>query len=497
MLKLTRNEWLRVCALTGILAAGSACTKTPSNDAPAPRAGAAETNTGNNGGLTQSTAVNPNQLPVTVQKPDGKQQRGPYSAAPASYSIAQVQQWAAAHKAKAGDGYKYIYISPEVAKSKETANTVRVAVAKAWNHLSWKPELDIPEDVSDGTGLVFAVKPEKIWGADAATSWQFIAQCTPKRNISISPAPVGDCKKFDGNQPVLAERFVYNAVNGGPYANVHKTPEDYDSFEQKYKLGPIFATSTQKEAIVCGPRITAYRLAFKDLPRGSSVPKYSSPAEALELARQGKGLIYAYTTDEFDGRDNGSINYKNSPTDRDQRSTGALNGAPGDDGTAVASEWWIQLPNGFTYFSIHGEGSQERGMAEFPFAVDPANWKQDATLTTGRSCITCHITGSQAAKTDAEFDGKNGWSSNVDLQLINTFTVKHFMDPMTILARSMSDDAGVLNDKIVSGTLEPIKKTLTLIEGTYRSGNNGSCDAFCNGKFSSERRNLCEKMPKE
>ena len=257
----------------------------------------------------------------------------------------------------------------------------------------------------------------------------------------------------------------------------------------------MFAVTTQKDAIVCGPRIAAFRLVFPDVPKGQPLPTYSNAKEAMELVKQGKGLIYSFTTDEFDGRDEGSIKYKNAPTDKDQRSTGALRAAPGDDSTAVASEWWIQLPNGFMYYSIHGEGSQERGKAEFPFATDPANWKQGADLTTGRSCITCHMKGSQAAITDAEFEGKNGWTANSDLKVLNDFTTTRFGDPMAKLTQALSDDQTGLNDKIMSGTIEPIKKAIATVEGTYPGRRNGSCNSFCDGKFGSKRRNLCETLP--
>lgn len=500
MLELNRNAGAaRIGLVVGALVLSWGCTKKTSLEVPIgdkTNQVPAQDGDGALGGKTDApSSTVPEVKPPIVIIPPGQEQRAPYQSVPDGYSDAQVQQWASAHRAKAGDGYRYIYLSQTVAADKDKANVLRVAIAKAWNHLSWQRDIDIPEDVSNGTGLVFAVKPEKIWGADASANWQFVAKCSPKANISISPAPRGDCKAFDAAQPVLAERFVFNAVNGGPYANVHKTPESYSRFTQKYRLGPIFSTSTQKDAIVCGPRITAYRLAFKDVPRGTALPAYKNAVEALELNRQGKGLIYAYTTDEFDGRDNGDIRYKNAPTGRDQRGTGALKAAPNDDGTAVASEWWIQLPNGFIYFSIHGEGSQERGKGEFPFAIDPANWKQGATLATGRSCITCHIAGTQAARPDAQFDGINGWSSSAELDQLNQYTVKRFMDPMTVLIRSLSDGAGALNDKMTSGTLEPIKSAISVVEGPYKGRNNGSCNSFCKGKFSSKRKNLCETLP--
>jgi len=355
--------------------------------------------------------------------------------------------------------------------------------------------LSLPVDVSEGTGLVFALNAQEIWGADAERNWGFVAACSSKANIQVSPAPVGDCAQFNPAQPVAAPRFVYNAVNGGPYANVHKTPVNYSAFTRKYAQGKIFAVTTQKDAIVCGPRITSFRVV--GLP-GQPRPVYNTQAEALKLVEEGKGLIYSYSSDEFDGRDNGNISgayIQNAPTDRNQRSTGAIMAAPNDDDTAIASEWWIQMPNGFMYWSIHGEGSQERGKAEFPFAVDPANWKQNAVLATGRSCITCHIKGNQSALTDPEIAGKNGWTANEDLATLNAFSVKRFTESMDVLVKNLSDDTGKLNEQLASGSIEPIKHAIMLIEGPYRGNRNGGCTSFCNGKFGARRKNMCETLP--
>jgi hypothetical protein len=404
----------------------------------------------------------------------GAGRTGAYKAAPAGYDDAMAKQMADAHRTAKGAGYKYIYLPAKAAANPELANELRVAAAKAWNHLSWKSDLDIPEDVSDGAGLVFAISPQKIWDADATKNWGFLANCTPKRNIAISPAPRGDCKSFGVDDPVSIPRFVYNATNGGPYANIHKTPPFFDSFERKYKLGKIEAVATHHEAIVCGPRISAYRY----------------------IDYNGQKLLYSFTSDEFDGRDNGDIRYKNAPTDRDQRETGALNAGPGDGGTAVASEWWIQLPNGFLYYSIHGEGSQERGRAEFPFAIDPANWKQDAILATGRSCITCHANGIQSAPSDADKAGLNGWTSNEDLNILYADSRGKFQKSMRAIVDAMSDGDGSLNERMVNGTVEPVSKAIAEIEGPYPGRNsNYSCESFCGGKFGARRRNLCDSLP--
>lgn len=394
-----------------------------------------------------------------------------WKAVPAGYGPEMVKKWADAHKAAKGAGYQYVFIPADKAADKDTANTLRVATGKVWNHLSWQKELDLPEDISGGAGLAFALNATKVWGAEADRNWNFIAKCSPKSNISISPANRRGCDGFDGAQPAPIPRFVFNAVNGGAYANIHKTPGSFSSFKQKFKLGSVKHNSTHKEAIVCGPRISTYRT----------------------VSYNGQELAYAYTTDEFDGRDRGNINYKSAPTDRDQRNTGAMNGGPGDTNTAVASEWWMQLPNGFMYWGIHGEGSQERGRAETPFAIDPANWKQSWELQTGRSCITCHSSGVQSAPSDAQYAGKDGWTSNEELSTFYAGIRTKFQASMRTIVTAMSDGEASFNGQLVDGTLEPTAKAIMLIEGPFTGNQN--CSFFCSGKYGPSRQNLCSTLP--
>jgi hypothetical protein len=394
-----------------------------------------------------------------------------WKAASADYSLDKVKKWADAHKAKNGSGFRYVYIPVDQVNNKEMANTLRVATGKIWNHLSWQKELSIPEDISGGAGLAFALNASKIWGADADRNWNYIANCSPKANISISPASRRGCSSFDSSQPAPIPRFIFNAVNGGPYANIHKTPGSFNSFKQKFKLGSIKHNSTHKEAIVCGPRITTYRT----------------------VTYNGEELVYAFSTDEFNGRDGGDIRYKSAPTERDQRNTGAMNAAPGNSGTAVASEWWMQLPNGFLYWGIHGEGSQERGRAESPFAIDPANWTQNWELQTGRSCITCHSSGIQSAISDKEFAGKDGWTSNEELSAFYLGLRNKFQNSMRIIVSAMSDGDTAFNDQIINGTIEPTSRAIMLIEGPFPGNRN--CAFFCRGKYGAQRQNLCSTLP--
>ncbi len=395
----------------------------------------------------------------------------PYKPVPSGYSRTNVDAWVNAHKA-ANPGFRYVYVPAELVSDPEKVNILRVAAGKAWNHLSWQTAIDVPVDISDGHGLAFALNAQAVWGAQADTNWGYVANCTPK-NIDISPAPRGACEAFPADQAVNIPRFVFNATNGGPYANVHQTPGNFNAFQRTFDLGPIRYTSTHKEAIVCGPRITAYR--------------------EITLRNPPMKLWYSFSSDEFDGRDGGNINYQSAPTDNDMRSTGALNAGPNDGNTAIASEWWIQLPNGFMYWGIHGEGSQERGKAEFPFAIDPANWRQNNDLATGRSCITCHLAGIQSAQSDANFEGKNGWTSNAELNTFYASVRGKFQTAMQTLVTGLSDGSDDLNSRMVNGTIEVVSKAIREIEGGYTGGND--CSFFCNGKYGPQRQNLCETLP--
>jgi hypothetical protein len=399
-----------------------------------------------------------------------KSGRPAYKPVPAGYSAAMVQQFVSAHQTR-NPGHRYVFLSPQIAADKDKANIIRVAIGKAWNHLSWLAEIDVPQDISDGAGLVFALNAQKIWGTRADQNWGYIANCTPKAGIDISPANTRGCQSFAADQPAEAARFVFNAVNGGPYASIHQTPGSYSSFKRKFRMGPIIATSTHKEAIVCGPRITAYRY----------------------VQLNGVQLLYSFSSDEFNGRDNGNINYTNAPTERNERGTGAFTSSPGGNSVAIATEWWMQLPNGFMYWGIHGEGSQERGRAEFPFAIDPANWRQGWELQTGRSCISCHVAGIQSAPSDPEFAGRNGWTPNDQLNQLYAQSREKFQRAMQQLVAGLSDGDDAFNQQLVSGTIEPVARAIREIEGPYPGGR--SCEFFCNGKYGRSRQNLCEKLP--
>ena len=400
----------------------------------------------------------------------------PFAPVPSGYNAAMVQTWAAQ-----AAGKKVVYIDPAVVGDKDMTNILRVALGKMWNHLSWAPNIDIPQDISNGAGLAWAIDINNMWGSNATANWGAIANCTASPNASVRPGPTDFCKTFDANAPVPIPQLVENMANDGVYDNIHNTPADFQSFQQKFNLGSLQYTSTHHDAIVCGPRIVGYR----------------------QVAVNGQNLWYSFTTDEFDGRDGGNINYTNAPTDSDQRDTGSFNAGPGDSNTAVASEWWMQLPNGFMYWGIHGEGGQQRGQAEFPFAIDPMNWAtSESALQTGHSCIACHASGIHGATSDASIQGQNGWTSQTTLNQFYAQVSGKFQTAMGTVIKGMSDAPDTLNQQMISGLVEPISRAFMLVEGRYNASNpNGQCTSFCDGKFAggnqsgSTNANACAQLP--
>ena len=394
---------------------------------------------------------------------------------PADYGLEMAKTWVAAHKASHPD-WKYVYIAPEVVTNNETLNLHRVAVLKIWNSLSFTKTIDLGEDASDGHCLVRALNPQAIWANAATENWGYISNATPKRNIAIAPAPVGSLKAFtaDENALVSSGRFVFNASNGGPYANVMATPPDYKSFLQKYPLSPVVAASAHTEAIVCGPRMTGWRTV-----QVNGVSRY-----------------YAGTSDEFSGRSGAPAPYRDkAPTENESPdfAHGSFIFPKGDTPRGLVSEWWMQLPNGMLYYGIHGEAGQERGTTEKSFAVDPANWAQNGDLATGRSCFTCHVNGVQAAASD--YAGQNGWTSAEELRKLYDPVRTEFRAAMQQIVAAVADRDVVLNDAIVNGVKEPISRAIALIEGPF-AGSNPGCETFCpdkNGK--SKFGDLCSKLP--
>ena len=160
-----------------------------------------------------------------------------YSPPPAGYSITTVQQFVAAAQAT-HSGYHYVYVPPENVADPVMLNELRIAMGKTWNHLNWNVALDIPEDISSGAGLVFAMNAPKIWGAQSETNWGYGAACTARPDVSVSPAQAPDCQTYAQTDPIPIPNFVYNFTNGGPYMNIQQTPPDFGTFQNSFALIP-------------------------------------------------------------------------------------------------------------------------------------------------------------------------------------------------------------------------------------------------------------------
>jgi hypothetical protein len=384
---------------------------------------------------------------------------------------------------------------------------MRVGLHKAWNQLCMGPtEVQIGADVSKGRGLVFALDPSKCFDKkyqqNADQHWDDLALAREaivtnggggKMN---SPAAKGFLKAFDQPDRAPAPQFVYNAEHGGVYNRIMEWPEDESTLNQRLDFVtesngrgeeagypgtdvpsmPIIAY--KRQAIVCGPRLIS----------GHKIKMFGSE----------KWFFRSH--DEFTGRGGGDIadEYKRqAPTVFDYRRQGSmtLKASPGNSDTAVASEWWFEMPNGFLAWGIHGEGAQMRSAAEPSFAIDPYN--PGLNLETGR-CINCHIQGPMRAA-DPPPPGSTGWTSLADLNKVYDEIQVRYRGAMTKLVNALGSDTDTaLNQQMVDGSVEPALYTLRVYEDEraktdpFRkrdmavSSNNDSrdgfgCYSFCNG----------------
>ena len=171
------------------------------------------------GKVAQPKQINADRDAANANVGAGSGRANGYKAPPAGYGDAQVSQWVKAHQAAKGQGFKYVFIPAESAANRDEVNVLRIAAGKAWNHLSWLPDIDLPEDVSEGAGLVFALNAHRSFGAPTPTRTGRSSPTARRSATSESrPAPRGDCETFDANAAVDIPRFVFNATNGGPYA---------------------------------------------------------------------------------------------------------------------------------------------------------------------------------------------------------------------------------------------------------------------------------------
>src|SRR5690606_5956550 len=116
----------------------------------------------------------------------------------------------------AGANWKIVTIPLTALQKKEDANLARVGLFKALNHTAMDAqEIYVGEDVSEGHCAVYAIDVDQLWPGKGQRKWQVISQLEERQ--PFSPAPRQSARTFDGNQPVQADRLVYNALYGNIY----------------------------------------------------------------------------------------------------------------------------------------------------------------------------------------------------------------------------------------------------------------------------------------
>jgi hypothetical protein len=376
--------------------------------------------------------------------------------------LAKIKEWVAKDRETNNDpNVKYTYVPTDLI-GKPEASIVRVGVFKALNHLALNnTEIVNGTDVT-GHCILYKFNIKDYFGDKAEQKWNIIASTRGQLRVIVSPAPQGALQSFNANDPVAMDRLTFNATQGGIYSAVIDAPDFVDTFNRVFRPNPeILAVSDHKEAIVCGPR----QISYQKLP---------------------DGRLYAKSGDEFFGVNGKEVQFgaNQAPiSSQNYRSGNGIVIIPSARGGSVAAEAWVEMKNGFIAYYIHGEGNQARTKAEHPFAIDPTNEGQDYDLTTGRSCITCHVNGTQAAVSDHAGQGK--WTSAEDLNKLYDGTRSKFKVALGKVVSAMSSD-DTISKELMSGLREPVFYNIKRIEKAAGVGRNNfydSCSSFCGGKF--------------
>ena len=380
----------------------------------------------------------------------------------ATINEAKINEWVAADKAKRGadaQNYRYAVIPPYFAGDKEKANYARVALSKAMNSVS-PDATDIvsPEDISEGYGVVYALNLPAFWGSRAIQKWNIVASARTKR--IFSPAPRLDLAAFNADQPIAADRLVYNLLHGGIYNQLLDILPNGGQQKRKIGAGEVTVKMAVKNAITIGPRYNQRR-ALKNW-EGS----------------------YWESFDQFNGQRGMEIPYISQ--DRLPRFRG--DGMLADFGT-VASEAWNHMKNGMIAYYIWGNANQERSKAEQSFVVDPLNNKGGA-LVNG-FCIFCHVSAVQSAPNDIWTNINEGTVTGQHAERLKQFFTPpdalslQYAKDRAIFERAMrkvvygiSDSEDKWNDAVVTGAdpKEPCyflvsQITRNRLEGVVRGNN--------------------------
>lgn len=386
----------------------------------------------------------------------------------------QINEWATADRTKRGDDaryYRYAFIPAEFMKDPKEANYARIGLSKAMNSVAIDAaDIVSPEDVSEGHGVVYALDLRAYWGARAEQKWTIAARAVTKR--VFSPAPRLDLRAFEGNQPVSADRLVYNVLHGGIYDLLIDTPEFGRDLMRTLGAKEVTARTAVKHAITYSPRFIQRR-QLPDRPGA-----------------------YWESFDDFDGNLRELPWITGNPIPR-FRNDGMM-----ADFNPVASEAWMHMKNGLPAYYIWGNANQERTKAELSFVLDPLNAKGNE-LITGVSCIQCHISGVQESPNDMRNaidqglvtrdleKAKEFWTPNEELSRQYAEDRRLVVDALRKIIVGISDGDAKFNEDLINGVdeREPVffvQSSLT--KNPLRGDTTGRRRRDANGKLDALRR---------
>jgi hypothetical protein len=406
------------------------------------------------------------------ETPEYEAPKGPKFDAEFRPTEAKIAQWVDEHRvAQGGNGanYGYVHIPLNMATNQQQANMARIGIFKALNHVSTSPQIYTGEDISEGRGIAYAIDTRRVWPNAGFTKWDIIARPLNEGGNSGNRNPFlrtrGDILSIRGpmelanvdpQQSMEGARFVYNATFPNIYNELINTPNQARKLVNENGVGqrPV-AMAAHKQAIVNGPRVSSF---FKTAD----------------------GRYYISTADYFANKEGDEIPYATgNPTPNFKNNGSRIVDLPG--GGNVVSESYIIGTNYCPKYYIWGAGSQERGRAEFVFVKDPQNHaKSDGDyLVTGRSCITCHVSGAQAAPNDMDRYINEGriapenlaaakaiWTKNEQLngiygEIISDFRTK-CMQP---ILKQVSNGTAEFDNHVLSGaSKEPVLFLIRQIE---------------------------------
>ena len=376
----------------------------------------------------------------------------------------QLEGWISAANATASEILVYIPGQLMTAAQKENANLARTGFLVALFHTSFEKELAGFQDVSDGHCALYKVDLQKVWGNDWNRKWDIIKTDGGIADNSFDPArqnfPSFSAKdRTDLQRNVIsAHRLAYGLTFPANYVALVDSPEGVGDL----RSGRDLVVGGYKNGIPCGPRITVTRY----------------------VTIRGQQRVFFLTGDPSNARANEATGEIRLP-----RNNG--NDLPRYPGRQISGgEGYHQLPNGFFRYFVFRNPGTVGTKALASGVIDPANFRNNFHLVTGRSCISCHSNGVRGAPMDSY--GQEGWSSEAEWEKYFTEVRDEFRASKKFIVDAVSDGSPEFNRKLTFGsTREPVAFLIEMVEGKYESSNRryrpyGRCEVNGVNKFAKQ-----------